>query len=144
MAVADLYALEVALSPRYRANASIVGNRAAFNKIRQFDTAGGASLWTQLQFGAPADLIGYPAYEWSDYSSAVTTTGSTVLTIGDFSYFKIVDRTGLNVEFIQHLFATANNRPSGQRGLYAYWRTSSQVASPLVQVNSAFVSLKLL
>lgn len=144
LAVGDIYSLEQALSPRYRANAAIVGNKAAFNKIRQFDTGGGASLWVQLQYGAPATLLGYPAYEWSDYSSAVTTSGSTVLTIGDFSYFGIADRVGLNVEYIQHLFATANNRPSGQRGLYAYWRTSSQVLSPTLQANSAFVSLKLL
>ena len=143
-AVADLYSLQAALSPRYRANASFVMNLAAGNKIRQFDTSGGASLWTQLQFGSPADLLGRPAYEWSDYSSAVTTSGSTIVTFGDFNYFGIVDRVGLNVEFIQHLFATANNRPSGQRGLYAYWRNSTQVLSPTVQVNSAFVSLKLL
>jgi hypothetical protein len=65
--------------------ASIVGNRAAFQKVRQFDTAGGANLWVQLQNDNPPELIGYPAYEWSAYSSAVTTSASTVLTIGDFN-----------------------------------------------------------
>ncbi len=143
-AVADLYSLQQALSPRYRPNAVFAGNLAAANKIRQFDTAGGANLWTQLSFDLPANLLGRPFYEWSDVSSAVTTSASTVLIWGDFNYFGIVDRVGLNVEFIQHLFATANNRPSGQRGLYAYWRTSSQVLAPTLQANSAFVSLKLL
>ena len=38
----------------------------------------------------------------------------------------IVDRIGLSVELIPHLFG-ANQRPTGQRGLYAYWRISSKV-----------------
>lgn len=143
-AVADLYSLESALSPRYRQNASIVGNRAAFQKVRQFDTQGGANLWVQLQKENPPELLGYPAYEWSNYASTLTTTGSTILTIGDFSYFAIVDRVGMNVEFIPHLFGGSNRFPTGQRGLYAYWRNSSQVLSPSLGANSAFVSLKLL
>ncbi len=143
-AVADLYSLDAALAPRYRPNATIVGSKAAFNKIRQFDTGGGANLWTYLGPGIPPELIGYPVAEWSDYNTGVTTSGATIVTIGDFNYFAIVDRVGMNVEFIQHLFATANNRPSGQRGLYAYWRTSSQVLSPTLTAYSAFQSLKLL
>jgi HK97 family phage major capsid protein len=144
MAIGDLYLLEQTLSPRYRPNAVIFGSKAAFNKVRAFDTAGGGALWVQLLHGQPGQLMGYPAYEWSDYSSAVTSTGSTVLTIGDPSYFAIADRVGLNVEYIQHLFATANNLPTGQRGLYAYWRTSSKLLTPSLSANSAFQSLKLL
>lgn len=144
-AVADLYGVENQLSPRYRANASFAGSKAVFQKIRQFDTGGGASLWTQLQFGEPANLLGYPAYEWSDISGAVTTSGSTVLVFGDFNYFGIVDRAGLNVEYIAHLFSTVAGRPTGQRGLYAWWRTSSQVLSPVNTVStSAFQSVKIL
>jgi HK97 family phage major capsid protein len=143
-AVADLYTLEAALPPRFRARASIVGNKAAYQKVRQFDTGGGASLWVQLQFGEPAMLLGYPAYEWSDYSSAVTTGGSTILTIGDFSKYLILDRVGMDVELIPHLFATGANRPSGQRGLYAYWRNTGEPLLPGHQANPSFVSLKLL
>jgi len=142
-AVADLYKLENALSPRFKENASIVANRAVFNLVRQFDTAGGASLWVQLQEGQPERLIGYPKYEWSDMSSA-TTSGTWIMTIGDFSNFVIVDRIGMNVEFIQHLFGTANNLPTGQRGLYCYWRTTSKVLAGGLQANSSFVTLKLL
>lgn len=143
-AVADLYSLENALAPRWRARASIVGNRAAFQKVRQFDTAGGANLWVQLQNSNPATLLGYNAYEWSAYSSAVTTSGSTILTIGDFNQFLIVDRVGMNVEFIPHLFGGSNRFPTGQRGLYAYWRNTSKVLTPGLTANSAFQSLKLL
>jgi predicted phage gp36 major capsid-like protein len=28
----------------------------------------------------------------------------------------------MSVEFVPHLFHTADNRPSGQRGLYAWYR----------------------
>lgn len=144
MAVADIFSLANALNPRFRQRGTFVGSKAAFQKIRQFDTAGGASMWTQLRFGDPADLIGYPAHEWSAYSGLTTTSGSTVMTFGDFSKFKVIDRVGMNLEIIPHLFATANNRPSGSRGLYAYWRNTSYVATPGATANSAFQSLKIL
>lgn len=142
-AVADLYTLENALKDRWKPRAAIIANRAQFNKVRQFDTAGGASLWVQLQDGQPERLIGYPKYEWSDMSSAATS-GAWIMTIGDFSQFLIVDRVGLNVEVIPHLFGTANNFPTGQRGLYAYWRNTSKVLTPGLSANSAFQTLKLL
>jgi len=44
---------------------------------------------------------------------------------GDFSNYVIADRVGTTVEFIPHLFATGNNRPSGQRGWYAYFRAGA-------------------
>lgn len=137
-AVADIYSLETALAPRWRPRAKIVANRAQYNRVRQFDTAGGASLWVQLQVAAPPTLIGYPAYEWSDMSSA-TTTGASIMTIGDFSQFLILDRVGMNIELVPHLLNVATNRPDGTRGLYAYWRNTSKVLT-----NAAFKTLKLL
>ncbi len=144
VAAADLYSLEAALAPRWQARASFVGNRAVFQKIRQFDTAGGASLWVQLQNANPPTLLGYDAHIWSAYSSATTTSGSTVLTLGDFSQFLVADRVGMNVEFIPHLFGGSNRYPTGQRGLYCYWRNTSLPLTPGLQANSAFVSLKVL
>ena len=37
----------------------------------------------------------------------------------DFENYVIADRLGMTVEFIPHLFGTANQRPTGQRGLLA-------------------------
>jgi predicted phage gp36 major capsid-like protein len=138
-AVADLYAVEQALGPRFRPRAQWLGNRFTYNKVRQFDTAGGASqLW--MPYPAPlreglnndpprgnmgAELIGYPANEDSAMASALTT-GSKILVLGDFRYFVIVDRVGMDIEVIPHLFG-ANRRPTGQRGFYAYWRNSAKV-----------------
>lgn len=134
-AVADLYSLEQGVPARYRPRAVIFGNRFAFNKVRQFDTGGGASLWIYLAAGlnnqpnggnTGAQLIGYPAYESSAMAAALST-GSKILAMGDPQRFVIVDRIGLEVEYIPHLFDTTNNRPTGQRGLYAYWRNGSKV-----------------
>jgi HK97 family phage major capsid protein len=136
-AVADIYTLEQALPPRFRARASFVGNRAIYNRVRQFDTSGGANLWTDnlragLTNGATGsigyNLIGYPAYEASSAASALTT-GSKILVFGDFNYFLIVDRMGMDIELIPHLFGT-NRRPTGQRGIFAVWRNNSRVIDP--------------
>jgi predicted phage gp36 major capsid-like protein len=77
-------------------------------------------------------------------ASTTTTSNSTILIVGDFNYFAIVDRVGMNIEFIPHLFGSINRYPTGQRGLYMYWRTSSQVLSPTLSANSAFQSLVVL
>jgi hypothetical protein len=48
------------------------------------------------------------------------------MVLGDFRYFIIVDRIGMDVELIPHLFG-ASGRPLGQRGIYAIWRNNSAV-----------------
>jgi HK97 family phage major capsid protein len=126
--VAHLYALQEALAPRFEPNARFIGHNAQFNRVRQFDTSGGASLWEYLGKGTPAELLGYPAHKVSTMDS-VLTAGSELLIFGDFSYFLIVDRIGLDIELIPHLFGTTNGRPTGQRGLYATYRNSSKVLS---------------
>jgi HK97 family phage major capsid protein len=122
--IANLYSLVAALPPRYRPNASFVASLAVINRIRQFDTQGGANLWVQLQADAPGILLGRPFYENSEMADVATSVKFAVY--GDFSRFVIVDRVGLSVELIQHLVGT-NHRPTGQRGLYAYWRNSAKV-----------------
>ena len=65
------------------------------------------------------------------------TTGQLIAVIGDFRYYVIADRLGLTLEVIPHLFDT-NNMPTGQRGLYAYWRNGAKVVDA-----NAFRTLKL-
>ncbi len=148
-AVADVYALENALKPRSRKRATVMANRATYNAIRQFDTAGGAQLWQDnlrvgLTNSAPGgvlgqSLLGYPAVENSVMSSTYTTTGQLSMVLGDFNQFVIVDGVGMTVEPISHLFHTSNNLPSFQRGLTARWRTATAVTDA-----SAFKILKVL
>jgi HK97 family phage major capsid protein len=148
--VGDVYKLENALGPRWRPRASIVANRATYNAIRQFDTAGGAQLYVNnLQLGqnatfpTPGNLnthvLGYPAYEASAMSTTYATTGQLSMILGDFSRMVIVDGVGMNVEPINHLFNTTTNLPDGRRGLFAYWRNATAITAPL-----AFKILKVL
>lgn len=142
-AIADLYSLYEAVSPRWRSRGTFVANARYLDKIRQFDTAGGAGLWVQLQNGFPAQVLGRGIREWSDFTSGATSN-AWIMTFGDFSQFAIIDRVGMSVDLVPHLFGTANNFPTGQRGFYAYWRNTSKVLTPGLQANSAFVTLKLL
>jgi HK97 family phage major capsid protein len=136
-AVAHGYALLEALPPRFRPNAVFVGNLVQYNRIRQLDTAGGANLWVQnLQQGIAnsadgnigATFLGRPAYE-SSVMSSVLTAGAKLMIFGDFRYFLIVDRIGMTVELVPHLFGATNQRPIGARGLLAYWRNTSRELS---------------
>lgn len=123
-AVADIYAMEEALGPRFRGNASFVANKAIYNKVRQFDTGGGASLWERLGAGLPAQLIGYPVHEASamDGSWNVAATANNYIAIlGDFRNYLIADRAGLSVEFVPHR-VDGDGKLTGQRGLLAWWR----------------------
>jgi HK97 family phage major capsid protein len=132
-AVADVYALEANLPSRFEANATWVASKAVFQKIRQFDTDGGADMWVQLADGNPPELIGYPAVKCSTVGTSTipSTAGATWGILGDFRYFAIVDRIGLSVRIIPDLFGgtAAVHWPTGQSGLVAYWRNSSDVLS---------------
>lgn len=125
-AVGDVYALEEALAPRWRANAEFMANKAIYNAIRQFGVADGHALWERIGKGQPAELLGYSAHESSDMS-ATHAADERFLLFGDFKQFLIVDRVGMSVELVPHLFHVDNNRPTGQRGIYAIWRNNSKV-----------------
>jgi len=125
-AAADVYALETALPARYRANSAWLAHKAWYNRVRQFDTGGGAQLWERIGAGQPAELLGRPALESEDMDSSLTALADNlVMILGDFENYVIADRVGMSIEFIPHLFATGANRPSGQRGWYAYYRVGA-------------------
>ena len=71
-------------------------------------------------------LLGYPVNELSTMSATVVNT-TKIMLIGDFSMFKIIDRVGMTVELVPQLFGATSRYPTGQRGLYAYWRNGSKV-----------------
>lgn len=136
-AVAHGYALLEGLPPRFRPNGVFVANLVQFNRLRQLDTSGGANLWVEnLQHGVANSatgatgytFLGKPAYE-SSVMSSVLTAGAVLMIFGDFRYFLIVDRIGMTVEIVPHLFGATNQRPIGSRGMLAYWRNTSRVLS---------------
>jgi HK97 family phage major capsid protein/HK97 family phage prohead protease len=135
LAVNDIYKTEEALPPRFRPNAQWFANRFIYNKVRQIDTAGGANLWVpDLRTGLANNetgntgynLIGYPANEASAMAATLATT-TKLAVLGDPNYYVIVERVGLDIELIPHLFGLTANYPSGQRGIYAMWRNTGRV-----------------
>jgi HK97 family phage major capsid protein len=138
--IGDMYTTEQALKPRSRPRAVFVANRAFFNRVRAFDSTGGAGMWFGyprplaggLGNNVPTDggisqtLLGYSAFEDSAMASTLTT-GSKLAVFGDFSAFVIVDRVGMSMEVVPLLMGAANRYPTGQRAIYAWWRSTSKV-----------------
>ena len=83
-------------------------------------------MWTQLGGAIPERLLGRPAVE-SSYLDGTISGGSDnfILILGDFSNYVIADRIGMTVEFIPHLVHTTSHRPSGQRGIFAFFRSGA-------------------
>lgn len=131
-AAADVYAVEAALPPKYRRTAGQASWMAALGTaqtIRQFDSGGGADLWERIGAGLPPELLGYAFFENSAMDAAGDIdTGETadnfILVFGDWRNYLIVDRAGMNMELVPHLFGT-NRRPTGQRGFLAWGRTGA-------------------
>ncbi len=135
---ADIDKLTASLQAKFRRNGKFVANMMWYNAIRAVETtvAVGSLIST-----APADyagdllLNGYGAYESSDMDAVLPNAAATAdnfgILFGDFaSGYYIVDRVGLNVELVPTVFHTDNNRPSGQRGFHAWFRTGAKVVNP--------------
>jgi HK97 family phage major capsid protein len=129
-AIGDIYNLQAALPARFRnsAAAAIVMALPTINRTRQFDTAGGASFWTNLGGGQPERVLGVPLYESTTMASALTT-GSKIAVYGDFNQFYIVDRVGVSLMY-EPMVKGSNQRPTGQAGWFMYWRTGADVSTP--------------
>jgi HK97 family phage major capsid protein len=124
----DLYAVENALPPRFQPRAEWLGRKNSYNLVRTLDTNG--TLYVRLTEGRPPELLGYAAREASAMPTR-TTAGNRYLILGDFQQFLIVDKAGMAIELIPHLFDGANpTMPTGQRGLYALWRNNSAILVP--------------
>jgi HK97 family phage major capsid protein len=130
VAVADVYATQQVLPPRFRnaKGAAWVANVAQINRFRQLDTAGGSSFWTNLGKGQPETLLGAPIYESTTMDSTVSV-GALEAIYGDFGQFIIVDRVGVSMIYEPLVKDTTTGRPTGQAGWYMFWRFGSQVST---------------
>jgi HK97 family phage major capsid protein len=136
--VEDLYNLENDVPPDFIANASFLAAKPIYNLIRRFSvgTVGEGSIWVRgIAAGQPPELLGYPAYVASAMDSTVAD-GNDIAILGDFSNFIIVDRVGMSVELIPHMF-DGDGKPLGKRGLWVMYRNSSAVL-----VDNAFRKLR--
>ena len=120
----DILKVWNALPERYRQRATWVMHTSADNEIRKASaSASGAFYTVNLAEGGIGTLLGRPVV-LSDYAPEFTgTTGAAnILVVGDFSNYVIAQRAGMTVELVSHLFDVTNNRPTGQRGWFAYAR----------------------
>jgi len=76
-------------------------------------------------------LTGKPVID-TDYAPGFrsTTGAASYAIVGDFSNYVVVQRAGMTVELVQHLFGTVANRPTGQRGWFAFARHGADVVNP--------------
>ncbi len=122
----DPYKVWQALPQRFRRNAAWLMSVATNNAVRQFGTANVYHAYTVNLPQDWADTLFRRAVRESPYMPDNTTnTTSTigVAVVGDFSNYLIARRGGMSVELIPMLFdTTVSNRPTGQRGWFAYSR----------------------
>jgi HK97 family phage major capsid protein len=129
-ALADIYAMDTALPARWASNASWLANKGIYSSIRQ---AGGANLddfWVGLRDGRPSSLLGYAPYDASYMDGVINATQDNYVAIlGDFRWYWIAERIGMSMELIPHMFGATARRPTGQRGVFAWWRNGADVVA---------------
>lgn len=129
----DVNKVWAALPDRYKANATWVMNHDVGNEVSSFSTNGTGSFYTvDLSQGNAPQLKGRPVEFASYFPDFTGTTGaSNILCVGDFRNYVIVERLGMSVELVPHLFDVTNNRPTGQRGWFAYARHGADSVNDL-------------
>lgn len=130
-ALEDVYDLVDALPARWKQRAVWLANSAIYSSIRQ---AGGANLddfWLGLDArGMSKPLLGYTPWEASYMDGEITAAADNyVLLFGDVSWYWIAERIGMSMELIPHMFGATARRPTGQRGVFAWWRNGADVVN---------------
>ena len=125
---ADIDKVWAALPEKRRASASWVMNVDVENDVRGFGSGTATSRFTVDQTSEGISLLNGKRVILSDYAPTWTgTDGANILIVGDLKKYCVAQRIGMTVELIPHLTSTGNNRPSGQRGLYAFARVGANV-----------------
>jgi HK97 family phage major capsid protein len=126
--VDDAYDIKGQLPARFMPNATWAAHPTKWETIFRF-TPSGSTTEPQALPTRDGAFIGRPKIEWTAIPTALTT-GTTQLLYGDFrAGFRIADRLGMTAELVP-LLVGANRRPTGERGLFVYWRTGSKTVVP--------------
>lgn len=125
--LADLQKVYRNVPVRFRGRSTWLMNPYYLGQLQALGTALGASYTTDMTQPYTQQILGKRVVESDDMPNTVTTTANdNQIVFGDFSNFVIVDKPGsLSVEYVPHLFNTANNLPDGRSGWYVYWRTGA-------------------
>ena len=118
---ADIDKAWTALPDRAKGNATWLMNSDVDSYIALWGDAYGGR--TVDLTGRATTLRGRPVEVATNMPAFTGTTGAAnILVVGDFRNYLIVDRVGMSVELVPHLFDVTNNMPTGQRGLFAFAR----------------------
>jgi HK97 family phage major capsid protein len=123
--VDDLIAVQHALKPPYRANATWTMNTSTLERVRKFKDADGNYIWRPgAEQGAPSLLLGYPVLELPDMPDVATNTFP--IAFGDFrAGYTIVDRFGTRI-----LRDPYSNKP------YVHFYATKRVGGALIDSNA--------
>jgi len=127
---ADVNKVWKALPDRYRANATWVMSHSIGTDIANFGSTD--NVFTVNLAGSIESVRNRPI-EFSSYfpGSLATTGAANILVVGDFRNYVIADRAGMSIELVPHLFDVTNNRPTGQRGWFAWARHGGNTVNDL-------------
>lgn len=119
----DVNAAWSALPDRYRQNSTWVMSHDVGAEVATFGNSNNLSFVTVDLTGIVETLRTRPV-RYSSYFPTFTGTTSArnILVVGDFRNYLIAERAGMSVELVPHLFDVTNNRPTGQRGWFAWAR----------------------
>jgi HK97 family phage major capsid protein len=128
-AVSDPWLLKAGIPARWLNLTTFAAAPATWDAVYRFVAQGSTTEPRQFSDGdRGGDFLGRPKVEWSTMATG-STTGTKILIGGSFKdAYKIIDRIGMEAEIVPNLFG-ASGRPTGQRGLYAFWRTGAAVVA---------------
>jgi HK97 family phage major capsid protein len=132
IAPSDIYNIWARLPQRHRRRQSVawMSSTKTQNAVRQLGT-----LDPNFTVALSAEGIGQVFgrdYDQNDYiTDIVAGTGiQPWLVVGNWQGYLFAQRAGMNIEFVPMLFDVTNNRPTGQRGWFAWARNGANVIDP--------------
>ncbi len=123
LAAVDIRTIWADLPAKYRDRATWVMDADNLAAIQALGNGGDADFTVNFAANGVQNIIGRPSAE----ASEMTAAGADVL-FGDLRNFLIVDRVGMQTELIPMLMGAAG-RPTGTRGIYAWWRNGTGLLS---------------
>jgi HK97 family phage major capsid protein len=132
IATSDIYNIWARLPQRHRRRASTawMSSTKTQNAVRQLGTLD-PNFTVNLSSEGIGQVFGR---EWdqNDYmTDIVAGTGTQPwLVVGNWQGYLFAQRAGMNIEFVPMLFDVTNNRPTGQRGWFAWARNGANVVDP--------------
>jgi HK97 family phage major capsid protein len=125
--IGDVYALKQGIgNTRFMGNATWTFHPNRLDVVYRL-TPSGSTTEPQIMTDRNGPLLGKPTEELSTMATAATS-GTKWAIFGDFRQgYVIGDRLGMSVSLVPHLFGSGSRFPTGQKGLYCYWRNDGRV-----------------